>query len=395
MGYSKTIALLAGAAMGLTTSAQAQTQDQARAYNAEALADAGGRTSTLASTNVTGPEISGQIQFRYILNFRDDTALANEMTNGFQTRRTKLEAKGEIADGWSYFVQIAANRDGGGVGLEEGWVKYAISETSNLTWGQFKAPGLREELVSSKRQLAAERSVMNEVFTQDRSQGVQYDWNSENTRFTVAFTDGLDSENTDILSGSEADWAFSGRFEYMGAGDWKQFADFTSFRGSAFAWMIGGAAHYQSGGDTNGTTDLDLFQFTVDGSVEGDGWNAFAAFVYRMLDVAGGLDTDDLAFLVQGGYFLDPQWEIFGRADFIMPDTYGVGIDEDFTTVTVGVNHYVIPDSHAAKFTADVVYFVDAQSESSALVSPDTGTGLLASGEDGQFALRFQFQLLF
>ncbi|MFM9995461.1 MAG: porin [Phycisphaerales bacterium] len=395
MGYSKTIALLAGAAMGLTMSAQAQTLDHARAYNAEALADAGGRTSTLASMNATGPEFSGQIQFRYYLNIRDDAALVNEMTNGFQTRRSKLEAKGEIADGWSYFFQVAASFDGGGLSLQEAWVKYDISEDSNLTWGQFKAPGLREELVSSKRQLAAERSVVNETFTQDRSQGVQYAWDSENTRFRVAFTDGLDSENTDF-TGESSDFSFSGRFEYKGAGDWKQFDDFTSFRTSAFAWMIGGAAHWESGGDTNGTVDGDLFQLTVDGSVEGDGWNAFAAFVYRMIDITGGTDADDMGFLVQGGYFLDPAWELFGRVDMVIPDSnYPALTGEDFTTVTVGVNHYVIPDSHAAKFTADVVYFIDALSESSAVVSADSGSGLLASGEDGQFALRFQFQLLF
>lgn len=394
MGYSKTIALLAGAAMGLTTSAQAQSLDQVRAYNAQAAANAEGYTSTLASSAVSGPTISGQIQFRYYLNWRDDNTLSDDLTNGFQTRRTKLEASGEVADGWSYFVQLAADFDGGGIGLQEAWVKYKVSDTSDLTWGQFKLPLLREELVSSKRQLAMERSVTNETFTQDRSQGIQYGWNSDNVKVRVAFSDGLNTENTDFTSGTEADWAFTGRVDYLGAGQWSQFDDFTSWRGSNFAWMIGGAAHYQSGGSTVGTLDADLFQITVDGSVEGDGWNAFAAFIYRMLDVSGGVDADDFGFVVQGGYFVDPQWEIFGRYDMVSPDDYGGG-DDQFNTVTFGVNHYVIPDSHAAKFTADVAYFIDAVSDSSAVISADSGQGLLSSSEDGQWVLRFQFQLLF
>lgn len=398
MGYSKTIALLAGAAMGLTTSAQAQSLDQVRAYNAQAAANAEGYTSTLASSAVSGPTISGQIQFRYYLNWRDDNTLSDDLTNGFQTRRTKLEASGEVADGWSYFVQLAADFDGGGIGLQEAWVKYKVSDTSDLTWGQFKLPLLREELVSSKRQLAMERSVTNETFTQDRSQGIQYGWNSDNVKVRVAFSDGLNTENTDFTSGTEADWAFTGRVDYLGAGQWSQFDDFTSWRGSNFAWMIGGAAHYQSGGSTVGTLDADLFQITVDGSVEGDGWNAFAAFIYRMLDVSGGVDADDFGFVVQGGYFVHDQVEVFARWDAIFLDDNSVlapNADTALNFITVGANYFPFPDSDAARITADLVFALD---ETTGLVNPlsgDSRTGLLGDPSSGEVDLRIQFQLKF
>lgn len=399
MGHWKTFALLA--AMGLTASAQAQsTLDTSRAYSAELLADSAGRTSTLAQPAAPLVQIGGQIQFRYLINFRDEVPVVpggaeeNDISTGFQTRRTKLEAKGEVSDGWSYFVQINADEDGGSVGLQEAWVKYQINEQSTLQWGQLKLPLLREELVSSKRQLAAERSVTNEVFTQDRSQGVQYGWDGESMRFRVAFSDGLDTENTDFNSAGEADFAFTGRFEYKGSGDWKQFDDFTSWQGSPFAWMVGGAAHYQTGGSTDNTFEVDVIEFTVDGSLEGSGWNAFAAFIFRSIDPPAGSSTDDFGFIVQGGIFLNPQWEAFARWDSIFADDEALppGSDDNFNTITAGVNYYVIPESHALKFTGDVAYLIDAPG---AITPTGTGTGVLSTTEDGQFVIRLQFQLLF
>jgi hypothetical protein len=408
MGHAKTFALLA--AMGLAAGAQAQSnQDEGRAYAAELLAQSEGRTSTLAQPASPLVQISGQIQFRYVVNIRDAVAATTppapagqDLSTGFQTRRTKLEAKGEVADGWTYFVQLAADPDGGSVGLQEAWVRYQVNENSNVLWGQFKLPLLREELVSSKRQLAVERSIANEVFTQDRSQGIQYGWDGDNIRFRAAFSDGLDTENTDFDTAGggnfagESDFALTGRVEYMGAGEWKQFDDFTSWQGGAFAWMIGGAAHFQNGGETNNSFDHDMFEVTVDGSLEGSGWNAFGAFIYRSADVTGVVDADDFAFLAQGGVFVAPQWELFGRFDYVSPDSsYGALVSDDFTTFTFGANYYVIPESHAAKFTADLVYFIDNSASSAIVSAPDTGVGLLPSAEDGEWLLRFQFQLLF
>ncbi len=403
MGHSKTFALFA--AMGLAAVAQAQsTQDESRAYAAEMLADASGRTSTLAQPAAPLVQIGGQIQFRYIVNLRDNVPpgppggpVGEDLSTGFQTRRTKLEAKGEVADGWTYFVQINADFDGGSVELQEAWVKYQINENSTLQWGQIKLPLLREELVSSKRQLAVERSVTNEFFTQDRSQGIQYGWDSDNIRVRGAFSDGLDTENTDFGSTSEADYAFTGRFEYKGAGDWKQFDQFTSWQGQAFAWMVGGAAHWQSGGSTDNTFDVEALEFTADGSLQGSGWNAFAALIYRSVDVSGGASTDDFGFVAQGGVFFSPQWEVFGRLDILLlDDAVATAADDEFTTITAGVNYYVIPESHAAKFTGDLMYLVDNPSNAGgSLVPTGGGLGLLPSTEDGQFVIRLQFQLLF
>jgi hypothetical protein len=157
--------------------------------------------------------------------------------------------------------------------------------------------------------------------------------------------------------------------------------------------MAGGAAHFQSGGDTfatgGTTTDTDLFEVTGDVQLEGNGWNAFAAAIFRGTDPAAGSSRDDLGLVVQGGWMFNDRWEIFGRWDSVVPDDPG----EDFSTITVGVNHYVIPASHAVKFTVDAQYFLDEQGAS--IVPAGTLVGLLPSAEDGQWVIRAQAQIRF
>ena len=98
---------------------------------------------------------------------------------------------------------------------------------------------------------------------------------------------------------------------------------------------------------------------------------------------------------MQGGVFLTNKTELFARYDIVMPDDGRDSDDDDFSTITAGINHYFVEQSHAAKLTVDVLYFLDAQADSSSVVSRSTGVGLLPDAEDGQIAARVQFQLLF
>lgn len=389
------LVVAAGAALGLSSFALAQSADQSRAYASEMLADASGRESFAADSTVI---VGGQIQFRYVINNRDNVAGSDDdTTTGFQTRRTKIWVYGDVGENFSYKVVGAFDREDGVFGLEDAFVNYAANDDWTVTWGQFKLPTLREENVSSAKQLAVERSIMNEVFNQDRSQGVMATYANDSWRFRGAVSDGLSTRNTDFTSGAEADFALTGRLDYRwGAGDWARFDDFTSWKGQEYGGLVGGAFHWQSGGNTVGTTDMDLWQFTIDAGVEGNGWNAFAAFVWTNTDIEGApADTDDLGWLLQGGIFLNDNWEVFARLDQVIPDDTGSTTDQDFTTLTIGVNDYIIPESHAAKFSADVMFGFDAQAESSDLVSADTGTGILDSADDSQIVLRLQFQLLY
>lgn len=407
MIQTRSLVVLAGAALGLGTAALAQSSDQTRALSSELRSDAANRTSLLAQAD-SEIALGGQIQFRYIWNFRDEAPNAVEddpatpgvdetvededTTLGFQARRTKIWAKGNVAEDWGFKIVGAFDRDGGDFELEDAFINYDINDTTSVMFGQFKLPFLREELVSSAKQLAVDRSVTNETFNQDRSQGIMVTYTGDAFRFGGAFSDGLRTANTDFDSMAEADYAFTGRVEWKWAGDWEVFEDFTSWQGSDYAGMIGGALHWEDGGSTGGpTAEVETFGLTVDASAEGNGWNAYGAFIWLDEDSAFGESTSNYGWLVQGGVFLAERWELFGRFDMTIPDD---DLDADeFSTITVGVNHYVIPESHAVKFTADVQYLIDELDKS--IVSSSTGVGILPDTGDGQWAIRLQMQLVF
>jgi len=433
------LVLLAGAALGLGGVAMAAEpttidRDEVRAVVAEMLADAETRSSLLQGGASAGHDgkffiasndgnfrlnLGGQIQFRYIINFSDeDNALTeDEFDTGFQTRRTKLDFTGHVINpNWTYRVLTNFDRANGNAFLEDAFVEYRFASGMRARWGQFKLPLLREELVSSSRQLAVERSVTNAAFTQGRSQGIMFTWDGgeeADWRLQLAFSDGLNSANTDInvqqvgaaptfAVMGEADYAFTGRFEYKWAGDWDQLDDFTSPQGSPFAALLGLAAHYQMSPNTNRPTDVDreTFEYTADLSFEGDGWNAFLAFIGRHdeLDaLAGESDNDDFGGVAQIGWRFAPDTEIFARWDGIFADDDRTGLEEDtFHFATVGLNQYYA--GHAAKATVDVIW---ALSETEDLVGlpfgffPNTAQGLNGSTETGEVSVRLQFQLLF
>ena len=67
---------------------------------------------------------------------------------------------------------------------------------------------------------------------------------------------------------------------------------------------------------------------------------------------------------------------------------------DDFAAVSVGVNHYFLESSQAAKFTFAVDFFLDEEANSG-FVPANTENNLLASDDDSQFGIRAQLQLVF
>jgi hypothetical protein len=398
-------ALILTAAYSAT--AQSATPDAGRTAAAELLADAAGRSSGLGQAGLAGVRqadkngftvnVHGYFQTRYYLNFRDEAPAGDEdLTTGFQMRRTRITVEGDLAPQWGYKVQGNFSRNTGVFELTDGYGTYSPGNDWTITFGQFKLPFSREELVGATVQLSADRSVTNAVFTMNRSQGVQAAYQSGDWRIAGAFSDGGNTVNMDFNSPGEADYALTGRAEWKWAGEWKQFKDFTSFRESGRAGLLGAALHWQSGGETGGpTADVDVLSATVDLSLEGDGWNAFGAAFYRSADSDALGDLNDLGFLAQAGYFVNDVNEVFARYDVAIPDDDRADNADPFSTLTFGLNHYCIPRSHAAKFTAEVLWFLDSTSQTGGLVSPSTSVGLLPDNGDNQAALRLQMQIVF
>lgn len=372
----------------------------ARSY--ELNNDASQYESMLANTNVANIKVSAQVQARYQINVRDDSAgtLGDaDTTIGFNMRRTKIAVEGDITDNMKGKVQFAFNRGSGAAALEDAYADWKINDDLTIRLGQFKAQHIREENVSSKRQLTAERSVTNEVFNWDRTQGVELHFGGDSWRGAVGFNDGFNSDNTAFNSGAEDDWGVNARFEVLfGDAEWSQFKQFTSWRGSTSGSMLGAGLAYGSRGDTNGTvgsTLEDNLTLTADYSFVADGWNFYVAGIWNSRDNSTGADTDDYGLVAQGGFFVNDQNELYARWDAIFPDDMNPAGTEDFNTLTFGWNYYFVPESHAAKFTLDFRWYLDEVAPSLANVAVSDGSNLLSDPDDSQFGLMAQMQFLF
>ncbi|MEQ8770553.1 MAG: porin [Phycisphaerales bacterium] len=352
--------------------------------------DAASRSFEIESSPFT-PIINGYVEFRYDLNHtKGGTMTSEDLTTGFSLPRSRIKVTGNIHERARYEIEGQFSSSDGSFVVLDAYGAFEIADGTELWLGQFVAPYLREFTLAPWNQLGAERSAMNRVFTVGRTQGVMLARTTDRWRTRVSFNDGANTRNTDFTSTAEADLALTGRLEYLGSGAWSQFADFSSFRGSDRAWMLGLAGHWQDGGETALTPDASLTGVTADFSVEGDGFNAFAALAWQRTDSAAG-DFDDLGVLVQGGVFVTDIVELFARYDVILADDDRTA-DSDFHTLTAGLNWYLIPESQAAKVTLDVQYFLDA--EASSPITPSTGVGLLGS-TDEQVNVRLQISMVF
>lgn len=439
MGQIKGFVVLAGAALGLSGGAFAQqSADEIRAVVAQVLNDAESRSSLMAGGDaghdgrffIAGDgfrlNVGGLLQFRYVANFRDNDDIPNppgvnddDFTHGFQTTRTKLDFNGELNKDWFFRVRLsnASERntyddyDFAIVNFDYAYAGYKFANGWKATWGQFKLPLLREELVSDAKQLAAERSFVNAMFTQGYSQGVEFAYEAEGWRAFFAFSDGLNSANTDFntrqstpgglgfgISG-QADYAFTGRAEFLMSGNWKQFEDFTSPKGSDWGAMVGVAAHWQQSDNTGfvGDTDYTTLRYTFDVSLEGDSWNLYGAFIgdhqaSRAMG-ADGPDVDNFGAIIQGGWRFAENTEVFARWEGLFADEDVITSGEDtFHFITFGFNQYYA--GHAAKATLDAVYSLQDTSNLSPVL-PNTNVGLLGASDSGEIVVRLQFQVVF
>lgn len=427
---TKMVALLAGAALSLGTTALAQSSQYDRAADAERMGSLQSR-SNLQSGGSGGMNLGGLVQFRYTANFRSDGTKGadtitkdDDFTHGFALGSTKLWAKGNLDNNLSYAIQGDFATNGGEFRLDDAFLGYKFNDNWSMKAGQFKLPLLREDSVSDQYQLSAQRSVTNEVFAQKRSQGVQFAYASDSFRAMVGFSDGWRSANTDFNSSSESDWAINGRVDFKWAGDWSRFDDFTSFSGDGNAGVVGAAIMYQGGQNTGDGTDGTLntgvgsfLLYTIDAQIEGDGWNVFGALIGSHMDPDASAEDSTNAFgvVLQGGFFFNDNWEGFVRWDAIFADDNADGAanldPSNFHFLTAGVNYYLIPKKHTMKFTADVVVGLN---DTYALrsVIPTSGAGgsdvpgstpslpytngaILGDIDSGEFGLQLQFQVLF
>jgi hypothetical protein len=425
MSQTRVLVLLAGAAISAT--ALAGNPDQDRAYAAELKADALNKSSALESNGIgslaegdSKVNLGGFTQFRYYMNFRDDPGNGSPhdsgFTNGFEAPRTRLQATGNVLSKDFTFKVEGQFGSTGEFSLLDAFARWAFDGGHAVVIGQFQNPLWREWALSPKGVLGADYSVVTAVYNPGYTQGVAWNYRADAWNVLVSANDGIQSGNTPYTTPAaqlggpggtgvgglgESDIGVSARLEFKGGGDWKLFDDFSGWRGQETAWLVGLGGAWQKDGNTASTgTSFQGQQarFAVDGQIEGNGWNIYALALWARTDPdSGNASIDDFAGVLQGGYMFTDNIEAFVGWNGIFADKdWGVNADQDFHTALVGMNFYPFAKSSAVKFTVDGQWFFNKTTESAPVNSAINGvTGLRASGEDNQVALRFQLQVAF
>jgi phosphate-selective porin OprO/OprP len=361
--------------------------------------DEKGKIFLMSADGSFSANFHGQLQFRYIWNSVDDRV--DESVSGFQMRRTKFGVKGKVGDGWGYYLKFEANRDGGDVSVADAYATYKVNDKLSLNMGVKKLPFARQELISSSRQVAVERSLATEFFTVGRSDLIEAIYKvNDNVVVTGAISDGGNQNYTDWNADTSNDFAVTGRVDWMAMGDdWS--AAKHEFGGvDEDALFVGAAVHYETAdgigtGVNPAAVENSLF-WTVDALYKTGALGLTAAIFGNSTEgVVAGTDLDQLGFYAQASYDLGNDWDVFGRYDYIDGDAAGA---EELQAVTFGVNHHF---NKNVKFTGDVVYVFSGDDPAGAGSAPTDGEGSDALGlvgntdGDDQIALRLQLQLLF
>lgn len=363
-----------------------------------------------------------QFQFREASSYRDSANSSgdSDTNNGFEVRRLKTGVDGNAySSALTYQFQWATSSTAGSVSLEDAWARYRFQPSWAVQAGQFKDPLFRESLVSSFKQLAADRSLQNSLLEGNDNyiQGASLLYgDKDRLHGQVAFTDGFAGANSNYLDPTGGDPSDSGfkannnkaanfglvaRVEYMVLGDsakdWKRYSTYSAqgAKDPSDLLILGAAGEWDQVGDYN------AYWYTADAQWEPaavSGLSVFGALVgrdYRVDQTESASQNNsasDWGALIQAGYMVTTRIQPFVRYDYTRMGTMSDSTAESYGTrnlheITAGVNYYLFGQN--AKFTLDLSYLPNG--------SPVTVSGLDISSQTQdkeQWLARFQFQLV-
>ncbi len=398
----------------------AGSEGDTRAIVAAMLADAGTRSSVLQSGPSAGHDggffiqsadgafrlsAGGVLQFRYAYNHL--TGSGEDDESGFFFPRVRLWLNGTGPGPLSYRVRgqfSGSNKEGfaeertigGFFELDQAWANIKLSDHWGLRLGQQSSEFSRENDLAPQDQLGVNASPTDSVFGFGGYQGVRLAYQGDDARLFLTFSDGMRNKNSDYDDPRNADFALTAKGDWLIAGEWSRFGDFTSRPGSEFAMMLGSGIHWENGADVGDPArNLSLLGAIAELSLEGNGWSLYSAFHYfrNTFLRTGDEHFDDYGLVVQGSLYLTDRIEPFVRFDAVFADADRPERNQDFRTITAGLNYYPFPGSSAVKASLDVMYMLD--DEADALVNPSSNTGVQASTGDDQLAFRAQVTVVF
>ena len=389
--------------------------EEIKSLVSEVLADADTRASLLQDGAVAGHngknfflstadntflmKIAGHLQFRYLLN--TENTGPDSTDEGFQVRRAKVKFSGHVTAGrkWDYTLVLASSRKSGtNTSAEDIIIGTKLKEDLRVDVGKTKLPFLRQELTSSSRQLAADRSSFTEFFTLNRGEQIRFTYTpSDVVKMALSISDGSNSGTSDI-GADGVRFAVTSRVDWKIAGEWSQMKDYTAWSGEPKGIFVGGAVHYQAGDDNNTAIDGNYLAWTFDASIEVNNFGLSAAVAGGSTDFDTATDVDPIGFEIQASYLIKDDLEPFVRFEWIDDDV----TSDETVILTLGANHYI--KKHNAKLTIDTLWLLsdddglDGTLGSAGFGSSPFGSGLGFSGDgagENTALLRAQLQLLF
>lgn len=398
-------AITIAASAGLAT---AGSLDLDRAYAAELRSDAG--AYSVLNSSAANLTVSAGARFGYGINLRDNSTLGDdEDTFGFGFQEVEVRLSGQVTDSINATISFdfgpddtelgAYDGDEGTARLEDAYADWMINDGFTLRIGQFVQAFSAGRSISEFEMMGAFRSATEVALGDaDWSQGVEAHFGGDTWAGAIGFSDGPRSANTQFNSAGEADYAINGRFDFFSDSDKERFTDRAAWRGQSAGWRIGAGAIFAASGETNPSAgaDTDQIWYTVDAAYEADGWGVNAAFFGRYVDVDGGDEVDTYGFEIGGNLFFSDQLEGFARWDTLIFEDDVAGTTEDtFNFISGGVNYYLVPESHAAKITAEIGYSIDDTTGATGDVIGANGLGGFLGNSDGEINIALMMQFLF
>ena len=326
---------------------ETRRSEETQALVREILADADTRTMMQGGKSPVTVNVGGFLQTRYSYNSGGDV----EANHGFSLQRARLILSGDVY-GIGYKVSGQWS-DGGEFTLKDA---YGVGNLAGVDFkfGQFKAPFMKEVLVSQVDTLAADRSIVAYTYGQGRSQGIEFgkDFGALNLR--AAYTDGFNSANG---AGVQNGYALTAR------ADW----DITDW------WNLGAAISW------NDLVDTDYWTYTFDTGVDVGGLGLNAAFV--------GINQDsghNWATTFSASYYCMDNLQGYVAYEYGQTPSGG----DDLSVATVGANYFI---NKNVKWTTDIGYAFNGIGSSWDVAD----TGWNNSTESGEYLVRTQLQIQF
>ncbi|MFM8639767.1 MAG: hypothetical protein ACKOEL_03915 [Planctomycetota bacterium] len=294
--------------------------------------------------------------------------------------------------------------------LMDAWIRINLDYNWSFRAGQFRSPFSRGFLVLEQYQMSASRSVVDFHYALGYTQGIEAEYMNDEFRMRSSLNSGAPDTllgDTNAVYGAQAfviypsgtyggqnsPWwtqnaniSFTGRVDWKPAGSWEQFRSYTSPAGETFAFLTGFGFHYQEsqgyqpndGTPGQANPNNQWISATLDAQANFGGASVYGALFYNYLNATGSTipafggtgpalqrdlgNVNIFAAQLQGGVYLMPKVELFGRYEFAYISGYDaaevtatndqLGDVAPMNLLTAGINWYL--DGQDLKWTTDL-----------------------------------------